>query len=197
MWWTELRGLIAVALVAGGIAYAWTEIEGRATVDEEVATVTTTTTTTTTAPPTTTLDNDARNLLICERARSFAEEAELVDPAAGPGPVARLALDFWREVNELASREVQAEMSAVVTYYEDYLETAAPFDFDPARIILEGDKEKLQQLLTRPAPGLAPSRALISFCGVTVPDQPSMRADDFDRLERRLLGIDEEDDGDS
>jgi hypothetical protein len=192
VWWTELRGLIAVALVAGGIAFAWTEIEGRTVADDVVGTVTTTTTTTTTIAPTTTLDNDERNLLICERARSFSEEAELVDPAAGPGPVARLALDFWRDVNGLASREVRAEMSAVVTYYEDYLETAAPFDFDTARIILEGDKEKLQQLLTRPAPGLAPSRALISFCGITVPDQPSMRADDFDKLERRLLGIDDD-----
>jgi hypothetical protein len=194
VWWTELRGLLAVGLVAGGIAFAWTQIEARTVDDVATVTTTTTTSTTTTVVTTTTQSVDERNAVICERARSFADEAELVEPGAGPGPVARLALDFWTEIERLTDGGVRAEVSAVVTYYEDYLRIAEPFDFDTAQIIvngvLNGNKEKLQQLITRPAPGLADSRALISLCGVTVPDQPTMRLSDFDELEDRLLDVD-------
>ncbi|MEM7141254.1 MAG: hypothetical protein AAF548_09500 [Actinomycetota bacterium] len=191
MWWTELRGALAVALVIGGIAFAWTRIESRPVKDIDL-TATTTTTTTTTLPPTTTLDLDARNAAICDLARDLeAQVATLPDP--GPGPVARLALEFWREVEPLSDPGVAAEVSAVVTYYEDYLETAAPFDFDTSKIIVEGDKEKLQQLLTRPAPGLDESRTLVAFfCGVSVPDKPSMSATAFDDLEDRLLDPDDD-----
>lgn len=186
MWWTELRGLLAVALVAGGIAFAWTQIESRP-IGDATTSSTTTTTTTTTVATTTTLSSDQISFLICERARSFADEADLVDPIAGAGPIARLALDFWRDVERLAATGVRAEVTAVVTYYEDFLETAEPFDFNMARIIVEGDKEKLEQLLTRPAPGLENSRLLIGLCGVVVPDKPTMRAKDFQDLEDRLL----------
>lgn len=193
MWWTELRGLLAVVLVAGGIALAWNAIENRPVKDLDLASTTTTTTTTTTQPPTTTIDQDARNIEICEHARTLETNLALVAADGGPGPVAELVLDFWRQIEGLAGSSARAEISAVVTYYEDYLETAAPFGFDTAKIIVEGDKEKLQQLLTRPAPGLAESRALIGFgCGVDVPDQPSMRASTFEDLEDRLL--DPEDD---
>jgi len=196
VWWTELRGLLAVALVAGGIAFAWTQIEARAIDDPTTAATTTTTSTTTTVVTTTTRSVDEQNALICERARSFVDEAELVGPDAGPGPVARLALEFWREVESLTEGGVRAEVTAVVTYYEDYLRIAEPFDFDTAQIIINGvvngNKEKLQQLITRPAPGLADSRSLISLCGVTVPDQPFMRLSDFDDLEDRLLDIDDD-----
>ena len=58
----------------------------------------------------------------------------------------------------------------------------------PARVIVEGDKEKYQQLITRPAPGFEGSRGLIAFgCGVEVPEQPRMDPDDFEDLEDRLL----------
>ena len=46
-------------------------------------------TTSTTVVPTTSLNRDEANRLICERARSFIEEAALVESEAGPGPVAR------------------------------------------------------------------------------------------------------------
>ena len=79
----------------------------------------------------------------------------------------------------------------MVNYYEDYIETAGPFDYDTSRIIVEGDKEKLQQLITRPAPGFEGASGLIAFgCGVAVPDPPRMDADDFEDLEDRLLDDD-------
>lgn len=191
MWWTELRGALVVALVAGTIALAWITIENRP-IDEPTAPASTTTTTSSTLPPTTTVDQDARNARICDQAHLFVDAVALLPGDAGPGPVAELAVEFWREVERLADGGVRAEVSAVVNYYEDYLETAAPFDFDVARIIVEGDKEKIQQLLTRPAPGLDDSRRLIGFgCGVEVPDQPTMRASDFEDLEDRLLDPDD------
>ena len=188
MRWTELRGIVAIGLVIAAIAFAWTRIENR-TVEQDTATTTTTsTTTTTTEPPSTTLSQDDANLLICERSRSFADEAAELPGDGGPGPLAVLALGFWRDVLELSAGGARAEIVAVVNYYEDYIETAAPFDYDTARIIVEGDKEKLQQLITRPAPGFEGSRSLIGFgCGVVIPDQPRMDADDFEDLEDRLL----------
>jgi hypothetical protein len=191
VWWTELRGLVAVALVAGGIAFAWTRIESRPIDDVETTSTSTTTTTTTIVATSTTPSREDVNLLICGGARDLISDVALLDPAAGPGPVARLALEFWQHVESLSDRQVRAEVTAVVNYYEDYLETAQPFDFDTARIIVEGDKEKLQQLITRPAPGLEGSRALIGFaCGVEVPDQPSMGSKAFEDLEDRVLDDD-------
>jgi hypothetical protein len=192
VWWTELRGLIAVLLVGGAIAFAWTRIEARPVQDLIAVVATTTTTTTTTVATTTTLNNEETIFAICERGRSLADELALVDTAAGPGPAARLSLDFWRAIELLVDGGIRAEIGAIVGYYENYFETAEPFDFNTAKIIVEGDKEKLQLLLTRPAPGLAEGSAFMGLCGVSVPDKPSMRASDFEDLEDRLL--DPEDD---
>lgn len=193
MRWTELRGIVAVALAIAGIAFAWTRIESHASTDESSTVTTTSTTTTTTVAPTTTFSQTDRNLLICERARSFVDEAAEVPSEAGPGPVAVLALGFWQEALELASGGARAEIVAVVNYYEDYIETAGPFEYNTSRIIVEGDKEKLQQLITRPAPGFEGSAGLIAFgCGVEVPDPPRMDADDFEDLEDRLLDDDDD-----
>lgn len=191
--WTELRGIVALALVVGGIVFAWSRIEDHSSTNDETAITTTTTTTTTTLATTTTLSQDQNNLLICERARSFVDEIAEVPAGEGPGPVSVLALDFWRAVLDLADVGARAEVVAVVNYYEDYIETAGPFDYNTSRIIVEGDKEKLQQLITRPAPGFAGSQALIGFgCGVETPDQPRMNAEAFEDLEDRLLDPDDD-----
>lgn len=185
MWWTETRGLIAVALVVAAIAFAWTRIENPGTAVDVAAT---TTTTTTTLPPTTTTSAEQAALEICERAQTFVDAtADLADDA-GPGPVAHFALDFWSDVLALAAPQIRTEVVAVVNYYESYIETAEPFEFSTTKVILGGDKERLQQLITRPAPGLVASRALIGFgCGLEVADQPRMSAKAFDELEDRLL----------
>jgi len=186
---------VAVALAIAGIAFAWSRIESHTSETDTTAVTTTTTTTTTTVPPTTTLSQDDANLLICERARSLADELAELDDSAGPGPLAELALGFWRDVLELASGGARAEIVAVVGYYESYIKTAGPFDYNTTRIILEGDKERLQQLITRPAPGFEGSKGLIGFgCGVEVPAQPRMNADAFEELEDRLLDPEDEDD---
>ncbi|MEZ5243501.1 MAG: hypothetical protein R2707_00270 [Acidimicrobiales bacterium] len=193
MRWTEIRGVVAVAVAIAAIAFAWTTIESHGTTDSASTVTTTTTTTTTTVAPTTTRSQDENNLLVCERARSFVDEVAEVPAEAGPGPVAVLALSFWEDVYALTTGGARAEVVAVVSYYQDYIETAGPFDYDTSRIIVEGDKEKLQQLITRPAPGFEGSRGFIAFgCGVEVPAPPRMDADDFDDLEDRLL--DDEDD---
>ena len=189
--WTELRGVIAVVVVIAGIAIAWSRIESHTGADGSAVVATTTTTTTTTPPPVTTQSQDEANRLICERARSLVDEVAEVPPEAGPGPVAVLALEFWEDVYPLAGVGARAEIVGVITYYEAYVETAAPFDYDPARIIVEGDKERLEQLITRPAPGFDGARALIGFgCGIETPDQPRMDADTFEDLEDRLLDDD-------
>lgn len=182
-----------MAAVVAGIALAWTAIEARPINDVDVSTATTTSTTTTTLLTTTTLSVAEANFAICDRARSFTEEASLVALNGGSGAVAELALDFWRLVHNLASGAIKAELFAVVGYYEDYIETGDPFEYDFESIIVEGDKERLEQLLTRPATGLAESRALVSLCGVTVPDKPTMRASDFKKLEDSLLDDDKDD----
>ena len=88
----------------------------------------------------------------------------------------------------LAIEDAKIEIGAVVDYYASYLETAEPFEFDTVTIILEGDKEKFQQLVTRPAPGLEASRNMVAFlCQIEVPNQPSISPRSFDDLEDRLL----------
>jgi len=189
--WTELRGIAAVALVVAAIVFAWSAIESRGTNDDATTVSTTSTTTSTTVAPTTTRSQDEKNLLICDRARSFVDEVAEVPDDAGPGPVAVLALSFWGDALALMTGGARAEVVAVVNYYEDYIETAGPFDYNTSRIIVEGDKEKLQQLITRPAPGFEGSQAFIAFgCGVEVPDPPRMNSKAFEDLEDRLLDND-------
>ena len=102
-----------------------------------------------------------------------------------------MATEFWASVLPDLPADVRTETVAVVEYYQSYMEVAEPFDHDPVRIIIEGDKERYEQLLTRPAPGLENSRSFLLFtCGVDVPDKPSMSAGGFAALEERLLDPD-------
>ena len=52
--WTELRGVVVVALAVAAIAISWTIIENRGTDGDAGPVATRSTTTTTTVPPTTT-----------------------------------------------------------------------------------------------------------------------------------------------
>ncbi len=181
----ELRGLVAFMLVVGGISFAWTQIENRPD-STPVVLVTTTTTTTTTPATTTTPDQAAR--AICDRSTQFAVVDLAVPADAGPGPTAQLALAYWSDVLDMSTSVLHTEVIAVVAYYNDYVDLAKPFGFDAAKIIVDGDKERFQQLVTRPAPGLQSARDIITVsCGVSVPDQPSMSARAFTDLENRLL----------
>ena len=192
MWGTELRGLLAVALVVAAIAVAWTRIENRSTTEVTASTTTSTTTTTTTLPTTTTMSVDEANALICARAEAFLAEVELLE-SDGPGPLAELALPFWTDIATLATGPAATEIVPVVTFYEDYIETAQPFGYDSAKIIVEGDKEKFEFLVTRPTNGLDDWRGLIAFgCGLEIPDKPRMSARAFNDLEDRLLDDDDD-----
>ncbi len=189
MWGTEVRGVLAIAAVIVAIAVIWTRIENRTTDTETAVTTSTTTTTTTSVPATTTTSREQAELAVCERSRTFVDAVDALPDEAGDGELAGLALEFWGDLLELAPPETATEIIAVVHYYEDYMETGTPFEFDTRRIILEGDKEKLELLLTRPAPGLEAARGVIALsCGIDVPDKPAMSARSFTDLERRLLG---------
>ena len=189
MWGTEVRGVLAIAAVIVAIAVIWARIENRTTDLDTAVTTTTTTTTTTSVPATTTTSRAQAELAVCERSQTFVDAVDALSDEAGDGELAGLALEFWRDVLEVAPPEIATEIVAVVHYYEDYLETGTPFDFDTPRIILEGDKEKLELLLTRPAPGLEAARGVIALsCGIDVPDKPTMSSRSFTDLERRLLG---------
>ena len=182
----DLRALAAIGATVIAIIVIWHRIEARPVDD---AAVIATTTTTTAALPTTTTTSPAQAVeRTCERTDQFLAEAALIPSGAGPGPLARLALSYWSAVEMVAVAEAKIEITAVVTYYQSYLETAAPFGFNTAQIIVEGDKEKFEQLVTRPAPGLEASEAMVAFaCGKDLPGQPSISAESFEELEDRLL----------
>jgi len=189
----EFRGFLAFMLAVGGIAFAWTQIENRPVSAPAAIATTTTTTTTTTARPTLTTPVQA-TAVICNRSEQFTAVVGALPSDAGPGPTAQLAYAFWVEVLDLAAPQLRTEVVAVVSYYRDYLDLAQPFGFDAVKIIVDGDKERFQQLVTRPAPGLTAARGIISIaCSVEVPDKPSMSSKAFTELENRLLFPDEED----
>ena len=196
MRWSELRGVLAVVAVVVAIVVSWRTIEARPITTGAVDSPSTTTTvpdasTSTTSPA-------ISPAATCARAAQFVAESALVPRDAGPGPLAGLALSFWRDLSQTAPLDLRQELPAVVDYYTAYLETAGPFDFDTTDIILEGDKERLQQLITRPAPGLGPAReSVVALCGFEVPDQPWMGAEAFEELEDRLLDPPDEDDDDA
>lgn len=186
---TELRGIVAFAAIVVVIVATWRWIEDRPIEDTTAAAITTTTTsTTTTIRATTTTTPEQAVAATCERTAAFLAEAALIPTDAGPGPLAQLALSYWSDLEEVAVEEAKIEIGAVVGYYQSYLDTAAPFGFDSVQIILEGDKEKFEQLVTRPAPGLEASENMVAFlCGLELPGQPSISARSFDDLEDRLL----------
>ncbi|MFQ5556347.1 MAG: hypothetical protein ACE5GB_02390 [Acidimicrobiales bacterium] len=188
---TELRGFLAFAAVVALIGLLWTRLD-REPADTATATTTLAATTTTTRTPSSTTTTPEQAVAAsCGLAEGFAAEMALLAPDEGPGPVARLAAELWTELLDLLPADIRTEVVAVVDYYEAYLEVAEPFDHDPVRIILEGDKERYEQLVTRPAPGLDNARGFLLFeCGVEVPDQPSMSASAFVNLEDRLFGND-------
>lgn len=188
MRWTELRGVLAFLAIIAAIVLSWRAIESRPIDDTATVTTTTSSTTTTTVAVTTTTTPAQAVAATCARSAEFVVEAALIPDDAGPGPLARLALSFWSDLETIAPLDARIELGAVVTYYQSYLDTAEPFDFDTVRIILEGDKEKFEQLVTRPAPGLQASRdLLVNLCSTEVPGQPSISARSFDDLEDRLL----------
>ncbi len=189
---TEIRGFVAFAAVVAAIAYLWVQLD-EAPETKTVASAVTTTLPATpiTAPSTTTSTPEEAIEAVCERATLFAAEARAVPEDDGDGPVARLAAAFWSDVLPDLPVDVRTETSAVVDFYESYLEVAEPFDHDPVRVIIEGDKERYEQLMTRPAQGLENSRGFLLFvCGTEVPDKPWMSAGGFRNLEERLLDPD-------
>ena len=194
MRWADFRGIVAVAAIVAAIVLSWRAIEARP-IASTVAEPTSTTTTTTVAPTTTTTPVAAL-ADTCDRAAEFVAEASLVPTDADPGPLARLALSFWSDLEPIAPDELRQELTAVINYYEAYLETGGPFAFDPVEIILEGDKERFEQLVTRPAPGLQTARDTVAvLCGIEVPDQPSISARSFEDLEDRLLDPEDTEEG--
>ena len=185
----EIRGFLAFAAVVAAIAYLWVQLDDAPDAKAVVASRATTTTAAATSTSSTTPEQAIS--VVCGRATALAAELATIDEDAGDGPVARLAAEFWTAVLPDLPVEARTEAVAVVGFYESYLEVADPFDHDAVRIIIEGDKERYEQLITRPAPGLENSRGFILFtCGVETPDRPSMSGGAFRRLEERLLDPD-------
>jgi hypothetical protein len=179
--------LVAFAAVVSAIVFAWTAIEDRE-VTSVAATTTTTSITTTTVVPTTTLSLAQAAESLCRETATLSGEIGLLPSDIGPGPVAHLALDYYTRIKQLVPPEVAPEMVAVIGFYEDFIATGEALDYDVVKIIIEGDKEKYQQLVTRPAPGLESVRGVVAeTCGVDVPEQYRISSGGFDDLEDRLL----------
>ncbi len=187
MRWAETRGLLAFAGVVAAIVFAWTTIEGREVTSVAPATSTTSSTTTTIVITTTTTPQQAVEAL-CAETMTLSAEIGLLPSDVGPGPIAHIALDYYTRIEPHVPVEIAPEMVAVIGYYEDFIATGETLDYNTVKIILEGDKEKYQQLVTRPAPGLESVRALVAeTCGVDVPEQYRISTRGFDDLEDRLL----------
>lgn len=187
MRWAEFRGLVAFAVVVGAIVFAWTTIENREAISVAASSSSTSTTTTTTAVTTSTTPAQAAEAL-CAHTASFIAEANLLPSDVGPGPIAHLALDYYTDLRSVVAADIDAEVVAVIGFYEDFIATGEALDYNTAKIILEGDKEKYQQLVTRPAPGLESVQLLITeTCEVEIPGQYRISSSGFDDLEDRLL----------
>jgi len=185
--WAELRGLVAFAAVAGAIVFAWTTIEGREVTSANITT-TSTSTATTTVVVTSTITPAYAAEALCAQTAALSAEIGFLPSDVGPGPIAHIALGYYTRIRRLVPPTIAAETAAVIDFYEDFIATGEALDFNTAKIILEGDKEKYQQLVTRPAPGLESVRAVVvETCGVDVPAQYRISAVGFDELEDRLL----------
>jgi|GEM_PF-1343387 hypothetical protein len=191
--WGVWRGTGVVVLTVCAIAWSWQEIESRpvqeaSPAELEVTNEPTATTTTTASPTPSTTSLESVLEPTCQLAQTFVDEAAKESDDHNTGPVAQLAATFWTALAQAGPEYVEAELNAVADYYANYLAIAEPFDFDPKTIIANGDKEKLEQLLTRPAPGLEESHnMIIFFCGFEVPGQPTMDATAFADLESLTL----------
>lgn len=186
----QVRGLVAFAAVVAAIAWLWEWSEHRQSDPAAVvATTTTTTTTTTVAAPTTTTPEQARQA-VCERSRRFADEAAIIPESLGPGTLAELAIDYYADLRQIVETEIDAEIVSVIAHYRDFIATGEPYDYNVTDIILQGgDKEKYEQLVTRPFPGLQTVRGhILAQCAVDTPDQYRVDARWFNDLEDRLLG---------
>ncbi|MBT5138743.1 MAG: hypothetical protein HOH36_09585 [Acidimicrobiaceae bacterium] len=187
MRWAELRGLVALVAVAGAIVFAWTAIEERE-VTSGAATTSTTSTTTTTVVVTSTITPAHAADALCAQTAALSAEIGLLPSDVGPGPIAHIALDYYTRIKRLVPPEIVPETAAVIGFYENFIATGEPFDYNTVKIILEGDKEKYQQLVTRPAPGLESVRTVVvETCGVEIPAQYRISSLGFDDLEDELL----------
>jgi len=186
----QIRGFIALAAVVAAIAWFWEWSENRQS-DPAAVTLTTTTTTTTTstvAPPTTTTPEQARQAM-CRRSQRFADEAAVIPEDHGPGTLADLAIDYYADLRQIVATEIDAEIVSVIAHYRDFITTGEPYGYSVTDIILRGDKEKYEQLVTRPFPGLQAVRDhIVEQCSVETPDQYRVGARWFNDLEDRLLG---------
>lgn len=187
----ELRGFLFFAAVVAAIAVIWVRLDDESEAEKaDVEVATTTTSSTTTLPPTTTTDPAIALRSVCDQALAFAGSVEQLTEDDDETEI-RLAAQFWNSALPDLPSDVQIEAVAVLEYYNSLLDVAEPFDFDPVRIIVEGDKERYEQLLTRPAPGLDTARGFIVFtCSIEVPDKPWMSEKEFKNLEERLLDSD-------
>lgn len=187
----EIRGFLAFAAVVAAIAYAWVQLDREPTTKALASAPVTSTTLPALAAPTTTKPPEVAAGIVCDVARTFVSDVAAVPDDAGPGPVAELAAEFWATILPDLPDEIRTEAVAVSEYYNAFVSVAQPFEYDPVRVIIEGDKERYEQLLTRPAPGLESAGGYLLFeCGVEHPPKPSMSASGFRDLEERLLDPD-------
>lgn len=190
MGFPEIRGFLAFFAVVAVIAWLWVRLDD-APVAKTLAVAATTTSTTIGPQSTTTTTPEQAVALVCDRATTLRSDVEALGEDPHDAIETRLVSEFWADVLPDLPADVRTEAEAVVSYYANYLAVTEPFDHDPVRIIIEGDKEKYEQLVTRPAPGLETARGFVAFvCDIEVPDKPWMSAGGFSDLEERLLDPD-------
>jgi len=185
----EIRGFIAFIAVIGAIVFAWNRIAAVDTTtdaaSETTSSTSSTTTTTTLVGPTTTTQEQAV-AAICARTEDL-QLAIFVDSGGSEVVINQLLAQYWADVFDVASPDVRVELAAVVNFYERYVEVGEPFGYDTEAIIEDGDKERWEQLVTRPPAALEENRALVAFlCGAELPEPIELTESEFERIEARV-----------
>lgn len=188
MWGTQLRGAIAFGVVCLTIGIIWVRLSDDAEVtrtQSEVAAAAATTTSTTTTSTTTTTTSPQQALdLVCARVDAYMIDVYV---SGDENKIPELALALWTDLKPMVDSSVAGEISAVIEYYQSYLEVAQPFDFDPTTIIRDGDSERFERLMTLPASGLDASAGFVGLgCGIELPPKPSMTQAEFDKIDAKV-----------
>lgn len=178
----ERRGELAFALVALLIVVLWVALDQPAAEQAETSTAPTTTVTSTT---TSTVPVDADEV-ICDLSGDYVEAASEIPSDDTYGPLSELSLAYWQELLPLVDATLRIEIVAVVDHYDELIEVAKPLDYDSLTIISDGNRERFEQLITRPANGLEIAEAFVAeLCEVELPEQPVLTSSEFRSLERQ------------
>ncbi len=180
----EIRGFVAVLLVAAAIVTLVVRLDYDDDPDAASGPTTTVPEATTTAVPTVEDTADALCALVLDLRDVLFDR--LTNPALQP--TEDLLAIFYAEAAALPLGSASAEYAAASDFYRRYVEAAGPYAFDPERIVVEAPEDvylSWRSLVTGEALGVEAANAQVGFaCGVAMPAPPIFDLDALEDLER-------------